>query len=269
MPEEFSRRQVELILRRTAELERARSDAPDEITAADLERVAAELGMSQQALGQAIAEARAGLLAPPGEAGAIDKLFGSAEIEVRRHIPGDLAAVQAAVERFFEEQGFQVRRRRGDLTVWEPASDVWSRLRRAFRAGPYRVPRSVVVEVQLAEIPGGAHPVLVRLRVDARELRGSRVTGAAAALVAGAGMAVGGAILLPMPVELALWAGGAAAGAAGTLGGRASYRAARARLETALERFLDFLEQEPATPSQPKDLVDRLLDFLGRDWGRS
>jgi hypothetical protein len=111
--------------------------------------------------------------------------------------------------------------------------------------------------------------VLVRLRADASRLRSSRVGGTAAALVAGAGVAVVGAAMLPMPTELALWAGGAAVGAAGAFGGRSSYRNARARLETALERFLDFLEHEPAQAAPAhKDPWKRIVDFLSDEWWR-
>src|SRR5688572_22478152 len=129
MAEQFSRRQVELILRRTAELERKREDSVDTIDAGDLEKVAAELGLSQEALRQALAESRAGMLTAE-EATFLDRFFGPGLVEARRWVPTDLARTRAAVERFLQEQGFQIKRHRGDITVWEPARDLWSWLRR-------------------------------------------------------------------------------------------------------------------------------------------
>ena len=270
MPEQFSRRQVELILRRTAELER-RHDS-DDINASDLERVAEELGMSQAALKQALAESRAGLLEPQADPGLLDKVFGPTMTEARRHVPGDLASVRAAVDQFLEVQGFQVKRRRGEVTVWESASGLMSWVRRTFKAGPYRLPRDVDIEVRIAEVPGGAHPVLVQLRVAARRLRSSRAGGAATALVLGTGAAVVGAVMLPIPTELVTWGAGAALAAGGTLVGRSSYRSARDQVHTALERFLDFLEVKAAPApagAAAADPVTRLVDFLAkRDWWR-
>jgi len=266
MAEQFSRKQVELILRRTAELERSGDD--DNITETDLEKVAEELGMSREALAQALAESRAGLLEPPAPPGVLDKVFGPTLLDARRHVPGDVDSVRAAVDGFLDVQGFQIKRRRGDITVWESASGVMTWLRRTFRAGPYRLPRDVEIEVRIAEVPGGAHPVLVQLRVDASRLRSARAGGAATALVLGTGAAVAGAIALPIPTELVTWGAGAALAAGGTALGRASYRGARERVRTALERFLDFLEQQKAS-APAGDPVSRIIDFLAkRDWWR-
>jgi hypothetical protein len=267
MPEQLSRKQVELILRRTAELERRDDDALDTITAEDLERVASELGLSQDALRQAIAESRAGVLGPEQERTLLDRLFGGRIIDARRFVPGDVETARAAVEHFLREQGFEIKRNLGDVKVWEPARDWWTRVRAAFRAGAYRLPRDVEVAVRIAATPGGPHPVLVSLRVDATRARGSRVGGAAASVVVGAAIAVGGAIMLPMPIELATAAAGALAGVGGGLASRGAYRSERERLSIALERFLDFLEHEEASRSPaPRDPVTRLIDFLSRDW---
>ena len=267
MAEQFSRRQVELILRRTAELERKREDSMEAISTDDLEKVAAELGMSQEALRQALAESRAGMLTAE-EATFLDRFFGSGLVEARRFVPTDLARTRAAVERFLQEQGFQIKRHRGDITVWEPARDLWSWLRRTFRGGPYRLPRELDIEVRVAEMPGGPHPVLVQLKVDAHRLRGTSVGGSVAAVVLGTGIAIAGSVLLPLPTELALWAAGAGAGTIGVVGARSSYRKERERLEIALERFLDFLEHEPPQLAPAQDPFSRLAEFLNRDWWR-
>jgi hypothetical protein len=111
--------------------------------------------------------------------------------------------------------------------------------------------------------------VLVALRVDASRARSSRAAAAAASLVAGAVVIGGGAIMLPMPMELLAIGGGSIAGLGGTWLSRASFRDERERLTVAVERFLDFLEHEPLPENQPaQDPIKRLVEFLSRDWWR-
>ncbi|MDQ3367981.1 MAG: hypothetical protein M3680_21355 [Myxococcota bacterium] len=269
MADQFSRRDVELILRRTAELELHRDGALDETSAEDLEAIVGELGMSKTSLRQAITEARAGLLADPDAepSTVLARAFGPGFVEVRRFVPGTVVDVRDAVARFVENQGFHVMRQRPDLTVWEPDGSIGSALRRTFRGGSYRLPRDLQIETHVLAVAGGPHPILVRFRVDTRAVRSSRARGAAAALVAGAGIAVAGAMMLTLPVEAVVYGVGAAVGAGGAYAGRASYHKARERLEIALERFLDFLEQAPPAPQQ-KDPLSRLVDFLAREWWR-
>ncbi len=259
-----------MILRRTAELELHREASLEQTTPEELQKVAAELGLSETALQQAMGEARAGLLAPvDGEdRGFLDRFFGPGVIEARRFVPGQVTWVRGVVERFLEEQGFQLKRNRGDITEWEPSRSMWTWLRRALHAGPYRLPRDVDIQVRIAEVPGGPHPVLVQLRGDARDLRRSRATASGVALAVGTGIAVTGAALLAMPVEIALWGAGAVAGGGGVLISRASYREAHERLQTGLERFLDFLEHEPPQPETRRDPFASLVDFLAQGWRR-
>jgi hypothetical protein len=268
MADEFSQRQVEMILRRTAELELHREGALEQTTAEDLERIATELGMSQTALRQAMSEARAGLLAAPEDEprSLAHRVFGGGFVEVRRFVPGDAGQVGEAVERFFKDQGFEVMRHRGDVTLWERDRSWGSSLRRAFSSRTYRLPRDIEIESHIAAISGGPHPVLVRIRVDTRRVRTGHARGAVAAIVGGAAVAVTGAVMLPIPPELALWGAGAALGAGGTIGSRASYRTVRERLAIALERFLDFLEHPPPTPAPSKDPLTRIVDFLSSEW---
>lgn len=269
MPEQLTRKQVELVLRRAAELEQRDENALDMLTPGDLERVADELGMSRDALNQALAESRAGALVAPEERTALDRLFGSRVIEARRFVPGTAAHLRLAVDQFLEEQGFQLKRNLGQAQVWESGRDWRTRMRRAMRAGAYRLPRDVEIEVRIAEVPGGPHPVLVALRVDATQARATRV-GAATASVIAAGLAIGaGALLLPMPIELVAIGGGSIAGVGGSWLSRSSYRDARERLTVAIERFLDFLEHEPPpTPQRSPDPIKRIVDFLSGDWWR-
>jgi hypothetical protein len=270
MGEEFSRREVEMILRRTAELELHREQSLERTTPAELEKVARELGLSEEALRQAMGEARAGLLVTEDEPGFLDRAFGPALIEAHRHVPGNVAWVRGAVERFLDQQGFQLKRNRGEITEWEPSRTVWTWFKRAFRAGPYRLPRDVDIQVRISEVPGGDHPVLVQLRADTRDLRRSRAITSGVALAVGTGVAATGAALLAMPVELALWGAGGAVGVGGALLARSSYRGNREQLQTGLERFLDFLEHAPPPPlpETRRDPFSSLVEFLANGWRR-
>jgi hypothetical protein len=269
MPEQLTRKQVELILRRTAELEQRDDDALDNLTPQDLERVADELGMSQDALHQALAESRAGVLVPAGERTFVDQVFGGRFIEARRFVPGDAATLRRAVDRFLEEQGFELKRNLGHAQIWEAGRDFWTRMRRAFRAGAYRLPRDVEIEVRITEVTGGPHRVLVALRVDATRARTTRVGAATASVVASAAAIGGAAWMLPMPLELLAIGAGSVAGLGGMWASRSNFRNERERLSVALERFLDFLEHEPQQPAQsPQDPFKRLADFLSGDWWR-
>jgi hypothetical protein len=270
VPEQLTRQQVDLILRRTAELEQRDDSALDLMTPQDLERIADELGMSQAALHQALAESRAGALVPLEERTLVDRVFGRGIIEARRFVPGDVAAARSAVDRFLQEQGFQIKRNLGHAQTWEAARDWWTRVRRAFPSGAYRLPRDVEIEVRVADVPGGPHPVLVSLRVDAVRARSSRVGSAAASLIAGVAIGVGGLLVLPMPTELLAIAGGGIAGLGGTWISRSSFRSERERLTVAVERFLDFLGHEPAPAKSERagDPITRLVEFLSGDWWR-
>lgn len=269
MPEQLTRKQVELVLRRAAELEQRDENALELLTPQDLERVADELGMSRDALHQALAESRAGVLVSEEERTLLDRFFGRRIIEARRFVPGDVATLRRAVEQFLQEQGFELKRNLGEAQIWEAGRDWWTRVRRALRSGAYRLPRDVEIEVRVTEVPGGPHPVLVALRVDAARARSSRVAAAAASLIAGAAVIGGGAIMLPMPMELLAIGGGSIAGLGGTWLSRSSFRDERERLTVAVERFLDFLEHEPLPANQPaQDPIKRLVEFLSRDWWR-
>lgn len=270
MPEQLTRKQVELILRRATELEHQREDTALEVlTPKDLERVADELGMSQAALQQALAESRAGVLVPEGERTLLDRVFGPTIVDARRFVPGEPTRVRQAVERFLEEQGFEIKRNLGHAQIWQASRDWWTSLRRALRPGTYRLPRDIEIEVRVADVPGGPHPVLVALRVDATRARTSRVGAATASLIAGAAVIGAGMFMLPMPTELLAIGGGSLAGLGGTWASRSSFREERERLTVAVERFLDFLEHEPLPTSEPaQDPIKRLVDFLSRDWWR-
>jgi hypothetical protein len=262
--EQLSRRQVALILQRTAELERQRTPASEAITGDDLRKIADELGLSSEALSQALAENKAGLLDPGEPASLLDRVYGKASVVVRRFVPGTAASVQATLDRYFREQTFDIKRRGPDWIIWERQTGMMSAFKR-MGAGPYRLPGGLEYHVRVAELPGGPHPVLVQIEVDVGRLRDARVRNAVTAAALGTAGAVAGVILLPSPVELLAVAGGLGMGVGGPWRGRTFFRDSRASLEAGLDRLLDFLEHEPTrvNPAKPRDPISRFVDFLG------
>ena len=129
---------------------------------------------------------------------------------------------------------------------------------------------SVTVSIA-AEISGMARSTLgvSRVRVDTSDGRTSRVGGAIAVGAIGLAGAIAGVALLPtLPLDLVAASGGAAMAAAGTFGARAVHKGALATTQLALERFLDFLEHEPAQLAAPagKDFMSRVMSFLSDEW---
>jgi hypothetical protein len=261
--DQFSRQDVALILQRTAELERARGTDIDAITGDDLQKIAEELGMSKVALGQALAESKAGLLAPPAESTALDRFYGGTTVEARRFVPGSAVEVRKVIEEFFRAQAFDIDRRGGDWTTWRRTNGIGTWLKRQ-AASAYKLPRHVDYKVRIAEVAGGPHPVLVQVEIDIGKPRRSRVKQAALAIAVGIGGAAIGVMEVPGGAEVVPVLAGLAAGGGGTLWTRGRYRDMRGELEAAIGRLLDFLEHEPARlATQPrKDVVSRVVDFF-------
>lgn len=261
MSDQLSRQQVALILQRTADLERRQEAGEDAVTSEELVKIADDLGMSREALQQALAESKAGLLAPTQESTFVDRFYGRASVEVHRFVPGRASEVQSVLDAVFREQAFEPIRRGADWQLWRRTSGVWGSFRPSKR---HRLPRMVEYRVRVAEMSGGPHPVLVQIEVDATKLRSGRVSNGITAALIGAAGAIAGALLLPMPLELLPLAGGAGLATLGPLSGRSYYRDVRAEIETTLNGLLDFLEHEPRrlAASAPKDVFTRFLDFL-------
>jgi hypothetical protein len=245
----LSRRQLEHVLRRAAELDAGRAEGREEeeggagdLDEQDLLRLGEEAGLSRQALERALSEVRRGALAPPEDA-ALGRTLGSSQIVVTREIPGPAEPVRRAVERFLREQLMTVRRHHGDRIEWERARGLWPGLARSLDfARRYTFgPVSRVETLVLAE---SDRATSVTFRIDLSELRRHRfvhvlIRAGAAFTVVG----LGGALIFPgfgAQDVLALLGGGAAAGGLFALE-RRRFEQSRARVALAPERFLDLL----------------------------
>ncbi len=247
----LTRREVDEVLRRAAELEARRlhrgagsggDDLDDDgdphgthLPEPEVFRLGQEAGLSEEALREALTDMRAG---------AHEGAPSPNEIVVTRTVPGAPAPVARAVERFLRDQLMTIRRHHGARIEWQRARGLWPGLMRSlefarrFAFGP--VSR---VETRVEATPSG-DATHVSFRIDVGPWRRDRLVRAVGRAATAFGcFGLGGAWLLPgfgLPDVMALLAGG---GIAGGLVALEQRRFAHSREEVAVapERFLDLL----------------------------
>lgn len=238
--------QIALVIRRASELDGTVPPGQPGLDLVLLEEAAVEAGLSRESVRRAVAELRAGTLKPGEDAGRRNRL-GPTDVTVARCVPGPPATVDDILRRFLRHEQFQLRRNFGTTSTWARRHDMGARVRVSLDRSISR--RLILHEVEQCEIavaeePGDAGMVLVRITVDARPLR--RGYRAALGVGAGLGTAAGllGAVVLSMPEGLLVLPVAAGSGVgAGHLIGSSSYRSSMDELETALEGFLDGVER--------------------------
>jgi hypothetical protein len=189
----ITRRNLELVIRRAAELSNVEADAEEEISEDEVVRIAAELGLPARAVRQALYETPR---TPPAQPTLAEKLYGPETLTDMRAVRGDPAAVSARVEEYLTTREYlQVRRRFRDYTTFSPADDTVSNVFRFFFRSSRRhhLSRSLVgVSVRPLE-PGWSH---VRLDLDLSERRrGAFGQSIMAGTLAGAALGTGAVML--------------------------------------------------------------------------
>ena len=238
--------QIALVIRRASELDGQSPAAQPGLDLVLLEEAAVEAGLSRESVRRAVAELRAGALAPevpqsrrPG--------LGPSVVTVSRCVPGPSSAVDGILRRFLQKEQFQLRRDFGLGSSWTRRQDVPARVRVSFDRGVRRrfiLREADQVEIAVADEPGDAGMVMVKVAVDAGPLR--RAHRLALGRGAGLGVAAGalGTALLGMPEALLVLPAAAASGAgAGHVIASSRYRTRVEDLQTALEGFLDGVER--------------------------
>lgn len=242
--------EVQLVLRRAAELER-REPGDEGLRPAELQELAREVGLSPQAVEQALAEQRAGALTVPEPPRALERLLGPQQLLVERSVPGGSDDVQRRLERALRGQMLTRSRDFGARSLWVPSQGLLSKVRRAFDfAGELAL--AELKQLEASVIDSGDGRCTVRLVVDVGALQ-RRVVGGAAL---GATLGIGAAVALwalhgPVPLE---WLAAAGFGGTGALSSLRLYRKQVTATATALERLLDALEH-PRPPSNPLDAL--------------
>jgi hypothetical protein len=269
--ERLSPREIELVLRRAAELdsraetEMSGTDGESAIglTPAELFRLGQEAGLGREAVSRALTDLRTGALenAAPreaGEGGLVEKALGQRRVVVSRVIPGNAAAAQRAVERFLREQLMTIRRHHGDRVEWERAQGVWSGLMRALDFSR-RYAFSPVDKVETRVWSLSEHETAVTLTLDVEASRRSRFWEMSLrSALTFALVGLGGWAMLPEGVigGMASMAGAGSAAAAMFVIERRRFSQARQRAIDASERCLDLFALKRRRSSEPGDFGD-------------
>lgn len=251
------------MLRRAAELDTPSLEQPDALDETVVREAAREVGLSEAAVEQAVAEWRAGVLAPL-PALAVDRRVGlpgwvAAEGQVALS-PG---AAAAALEQWLRGQWFERRRVRGAESDWAPRRGVLASARRAADLDHrLRLTGADRLRVCVAPARSGAR---VRLVADLSHTRTGLLAGfvAAPAVLAAGGTA---AVLMGAgapEVLLALPAAGGVGGL-GWVGARSVLLRRHVALREELERVIDGLADEPPRRPLPERAAAWALERLPR-----
>ena len=265
MSDKLTRREVDFVLRRAAEIDTqsagpAEPAAAESLSVTELVRLGEEAGLPQAAVEQALAEMRRGAPIDPEEGGALTRTLGASRVVVSRVVSAPLESVRRAVDRFLREQLMTVRRHHGDRVEWERAQGLWPGLVRSLDFSK-RYAFALVTRVETVLSPEGpdGRQTAVTFNIDLSEMRRERfgqmgMRAAMAFLLFG----VGGALMAPGSAVYDLFAlagGGVAAGGIFALE-RRRYLESRGRVQLAPERFLDLLalrHKRTAPPSSDDD----------------
>jgi hypothetical protein len=283
--DKLTRKQVDFVLRRAAELDTlpttTRDHAPsDALSVIEVLRLGEEAGLRGASVSRALTELRRGVSIEPEESGVVAQALGGSRIIVSRVVPAPVDTVRRAVDRFLREQLMTVRRHHGARVEWERAQGIWPGLVRSLdfskRYAFSLVSRveTVVAEEERDEAQdsqdrgeGGAPrpaDTSVTFNIDLADMRRERLAqmGLRSAM-AFALVGLGGVAMFPgfgVADLVALASGGVAAGGLFALD-RRRYLESRSRVALAPERFLDLLTQRqsrralgPSLNPEPPDV---------------
>jgi hypothetical protein len=250
--DKLTRREVDFVLRRAAELDTqsaaaAEPASDDSLSVTELVRLGEEAGLRPEAVEQALVEMHRGAPIDPEEGGALTRALGASRVVVSRVVSAPVETVRRAVERFLRDQLMTVRRHHGDRVEWERAQGLWPGLVRSLNfSRRYAFALVTRVETILTQEGDDDRQTAVTFNIDLSDMRRERfgqmgMRAAMAFLLFG----VGGALMAPGSAVydiVALAGGGVAAGGIFALE-RRRYLESRSRVSLAPERFLDFLTQ--------------------------
>ncbi len=243
----LTRAALERVLARAAELHtQDGSDDGAPMTEAQLLDLGKEVGLSADALRQALAEERA--QSPlPDSAGFTSFFTGTRYASAARTVPGTPTQVLAALDGLMQRQEqLIVKRRFVDQLVWESRKDLMASFRRALALDGHRFDLVKATDVSGIVAAVGATKTHVRLVADFRDDRETRtkaaIGGSAALMITGVPLFVIGVapVLAALPPLLL--------SAAAISITRRQYRRSAHRAQVALEQALDHLEFGAAKP---------------------
>jgi hypothetical protein len=239
VPRKLNREQLERVIQRAAELQAGEMDAGEEITEQDLLKLGADVGIPGRFLRQALYEESAGGAAL--EHGFVSRTIGPRMVMAHRVVPGEKAALEAAIGEYMtEEEAMTPKRRLPDRTVWERQKGLFAEMKRglSLEGRAYRLARALDVSVQFAPLEEGyCH---AELAADVTNLRESTLAGTATA--GGAGL-LGTLVLLAVPGLAPLAALPLVGGIVIAAIVARTHRRRASLMQVALEQVLDRLER--------------------------
>jgi hypothetical protein len=259
----IARRDLPAVVKRAAELASIEGDAEEAISEDEVIRIAAELGLSERHVRQALFEGAQAEQEPTF----LDRQLGVPRIMATRAVPMNPEQARGALEDYLVTREYlQIVRRQSVSSSFEPADDAVSKVARAFsRSKKHCLASAQAVEVSVRQLePGWSHVRLRAVYPDARKLH---IGGAAAgAVFLGGPLATAAGVTVSIltngvfgdPVSIALGAttglslfGGAVAGFWAIA--RSNFRAWRGRTVNEANGILDRLEKgdELRPPTAP------------------
>lgn len=274
MGEGITRRDLPAVVKRAAELAALEGDAEEQLPEEEVVRIAAELGLSERHVRQALFEGAQ----EEAEPGFLDRQLGVPRIMATRAVPLSPGDARRALEDYFVTREYlQIVRRQSIATSFEPADDAVSKVARSFsRSKKHCLAAAEVVELAVRELePGWTH---VRLKAVYPDERKSHIVGAGVAtLFLGGSMGglttviVGGVTsgLIGDPASMALGAvAGIGALAASGVGfwaaAKRNYRRWRERSVNEANAVLDRLEKGDELRPPPAPWLRKLQLKFGR-----
>jgi hypothetical protein len=273
--DEITRSALPAVVKRAAELAAAEGDPEETIPEEEVIRIAAELGLAEHHVRQALYE---GAVEEQPES-LLDRHMGVPRIMATRAVPFAPEEARLALEDYLVTREYlQIVRRQARATTFERASDAVSKVARSFsRSKKHCLAAAEAVEITVRELqPGWTH---VRLKAVYPDQRKSQLVGAGIGSVA-LGIPLGalttaivGAFfpgaMMGDPVSIAV---GAAAGistfAATTAGlfasARNNYRRWRQRTVVEADSILDRLEKGDELRPPPSPWLRKLQLKFGQ-----
>ena len=264
----ISREDLQLVIRRAAELYTEEADADERLSEAEVLRIADELGLPGRHVRQALYELPRG----QGRGGWLEKWFGPPAVVGTRVVPGSPPAVVDRLEDYLVTREFlQVLRRQGEKAVFSPADDAISNVARAVRRPQrqWQIARARRVLVEARPIPEDESHV--RLEVDVGNRRTRAFSGG---VVGGAlvGIPLAAGAFFPVGHLFFDLAGDAAGYAAGLVAGAGAFTASvSAGVAVARSRFKARVEDARLEIAALLDRLEggRTLDPPPAPWLRS
>ena len=273
MSHDITRRDLPAVVRRAAELAEIEGDAEESISEDEVVRIAAELGLSERHVRQALFE---GPQEEP-EPSLLDRQLGAPRFMATRAVPFTPEQARSALEDYLVTREYlQIVRRQAVSTRFERADDAVSKVARSIsRSRKHCLAAAEAVEITTRELqPGWTH---VRLKAVYPDKRKSELVGAAVGSIL-LGPPIGGlttiivggfAAGLGDPLSLGVGAAAGIAAFATTTAGffasaRGRYRRWRERTATEAESILDRLEKGDEMRPPPAPWIRKLQLKLGR-----